>query len=168
MGDDGFMYVPKELLPIYRDEIIPLADISTPNQYEVELLTGKKVVSESDAWSALNWFHQQGVKIVVMSSSDIGGSNILITCLSVKKSENEIERYKLTIPKQGGHVRFTGVGDLFAALFLANTAKYPSDFGKALELTIASVQSVIGMTMDVLTEGKNAIFFGSYEGCIDP
>lgn len=50
MGDDGFMYVPKELLQIYRDEIIPLADISTPNQFEVELLTGKKISTEKDAW----------------------------------------------------------------------------------------------------------------------
>lgn len=154
MGDDGFMYVPKELLPIYRDEIIPLADLATPNQFEVELLTGKKVITEADAWEALNWFHEKGVKVVVMSSSDIGGSNVLITCLSVKKSENEFERYKLTIPKQGGLVRFTGVGDLFAALFLANTAKYPSDFGKALELTIASLQSVIVVTTNMLTEGK--------------
>nr|CAD7426611.1 unnamed protein product [Timema monikensis] len=36
MGDNGHMYVPQELLPIYRDTILPLADIITPNQYEVE------------------------------------------------------------------------------------------------------------------------------------
>ena len=29
-------YVPPELLPIYRDVIIPLADIVTPNQFEIE------------------------------------------------------------------------------------------------------------------------------------
>lgn len=38
MGDNGHMYVPEELLPIYRDTIVPLADIVTPNQYEVELV----------------------------------------------------------------------------------------------------------------------------------
>lgn len=36
MGDDGKMYVPEECLPIYRDLLIPLADIITPNQFEVE------------------------------------------------------------------------------------------------------------------------------------
>ena len=36
MGDNGHMYVPKELLDIYRDKLIPLADIITPNQFEVE------------------------------------------------------------------------------------------------------------------------------------
>ena len=29
-------YVPKELLPVYKNEIIPLADVITPNQFEAE------------------------------------------------------------------------------------------------------------------------------------
>lgn len=37
LGDNGKMYVPESLLPIYRELIIPLADIVTPNQYEVYL-----------------------------------------------------------------------------------------------------------------------------------
>ena len=36
MGDNGKMYVPAELLPLYREQIVPLADIITPNQYEAE------------------------------------------------------------------------------------------------------------------------------------
>ena len=36
MGDNGHLYVPKELLYIYRDKLIPLADIVTPNQFEAE------------------------------------------------------------------------------------------------------------------------------------
>jgi len=48
MGDNGQLYVPKELLPVYRDEIIPLADIITPNQFEVELLTEKIFFNNKD------------------------------------------------------------------------------------------------------------------------
>ena len=48
MGDkwegEGKMYVPEDLLPVYKDEVIPIADILTPNQFEVELLTGKCLV----------------------------------------------------------------------------------------------------------------------------
>ena len=29
-------YVPEELLPIYRDVIVPAADILVPNQFELE------------------------------------------------------------------------------------------------------------------------------------
>ena len=36
MGDDGKMYVPAELLDVYRDKIVPLADIISPNQFEAE------------------------------------------------------------------------------------------------------------------------------------
>ncbi|XP_067848514.1 pyridoxal (pyridoxine, vitamin B6) kinase a [Heptranchias perlo] len=40
MGDkrngDGYMYVPEDLLPVYKEKVVPLADIITPNQYEAE------------------------------------------------------------------------------------------------------------------------------------
>ncbi|OXB79559.1 UNVERIFIED_CONTAM: hypothetical protein H355_000375 [Colinus virginianus] len=40
MGDkwngEGSMYVPKDLLPVYRDKVVPVADIITPNQFEAE------------------------------------------------------------------------------------------------------------------------------------
>ena len=37
MGDmEPGMYVPETLLPIYREEIVPLADICLPNQFEVK------------------------------------------------------------------------------------------------------------------------------------
>ncbi len=31
-----FQYVPPELLPTYQKEVLPLADIITPNQFEAE------------------------------------------------------------------------------------------------------------------------------------
>lgn len=36
MGDNGKLYVPKELVEIYKNKIVPLADILTPNQFELE------------------------------------------------------------------------------------------------------------------------------------
>lgn len=35
MGDNGKLYVPEELVNIYKNEIVPLADIVTPNQFEL-------------------------------------------------------------------------------------------------------------------------------------
>ena len=32
----GFQYVPEELLPIYKEKLLPLADVLTPNQFEAE------------------------------------------------------------------------------------------------------------------------------------
>jgi len=46
MGDtwdgEGKMYVPEDLLPIYQNEVVPVADVLTPNQFEAELLTGSR------------------------------------------------------------------------------------------------------------------------------
>lgn len=145
------MYVPESLLPIYRDEIIPLADIATPNQFEVELLTGKKMLNEDDAWKGMEWFHERGVRMVALSSSEIGGSSVLLAYLSSKKADGTLERYKMTIPKQGA-VHLTGTGDLFASLLLAHTTQMPNDLGRAFELTIAAIQSVIEATLNTMSD----------------
>lgn len=86
MGDNGQMYVPKTLLPIYRDEIIPLADICTPNQYEMELLTGNvDIKTKEETLKSLNWFHDRGVTTVALSSTSLGTPDQLLAFLSHKK-----------------------------------------------------------------------------------
>lgn len=151
MGDAGKMYVPESLLPIFRDEIVPLCDICTPNQFEIELLTGMKIETEEDAWKGMMWFHEKGVKTVVLSSSDIGGSDVLVALLSSKKSDGQFEKYKIVIPMQGP-IFLTGTGDLFAALFLAHSTRLPDDLKTAFEQTIASIQSVIETTINSMDE----------------
>ncbi|XP_044526180.1 pyridoxal kinase [Gracilinanus agilis] len=53
MGDkwngEGSMYVPADLLPVYKEKVVPVADIITPNQFEAELLTGKKISTQEEA-----------------------------------------------------------------------------------------------------------------------
>lgn len=145
MGDNGQMYVPKDLLPIYRDDIIPLADIITPNQYEVELLTEKTISNEKDIWEAVQWFHNRGIDTVAISSSDLGKPGELRAFLSKKNGP----RFALNIPKQGTNISFTGTGDLFASLFLAHSYQIPTTLlPTALERTIATLQAVIKRTID--------------------
>ncbi|XP_035907865.1 pyridoxal kinase [Anopheles stephensi] len=153
MGDDGIMYVPKELLPIYRDEIVPLADIITPNQYEVELLTGKQIKTETDIWDAMQWFHDKGVRTVAISSSELGAKDTLLAYVSNRTATAGTERYRLSIPKQGNNViRFTGTGDLFASLFLAHSTLTIYDMGATLERAIATLQAVIAKTLSFIPE----------------
>lgn len=148
MGDDGHMYVPANLLPIYRDEIIPLSDICTPNQFEVELLTGQPITSEEGAWQAMQWFHERGVRTVALSSTDLGAATGQL-CAFVSHRPvggGEPQRLTINIPKQGGGVSFTGTGDLFASLFLAHST-LTADMKVAFERTVATLQAVIGNTV---------------------
>ena len=87
MGDNGEMYVPKELLPIYKKTIIPLADILTPNQFEAELLTGMEISSLEDAWKAIEILHSEGCNTVVLSSSVLGDHENMLA-LASKKNGN--------------------------------------------------------------------------------
>ncbi|GBG73017.1 hypothetical protein CBR_g12736 [Chara braunii] len=40
LGDEGQFYVPADLVPVYREKVVPLAQLLTPNQFEVEQLVG--------------------------------------------------------------------------------------------------------------------------------
>ncbi|MES1914077.1 MAG: hypothetical protein MHM6MM_006209, partial [Cercozoa sp. M6MM] len=60
MGDDGELYVPPELVDIYRERLVPLATVLTPNQTEAELLVGQSINSVDDAFRALRHLRSLG------------------------------------------------------------------------------------------------------------
>lgn len=49
LGDDQSYYVPPELSKEYRDKLIPLCEILTPNQFELGELSGMPVKTETEA-----------------------------------------------------------------------------------------------------------------------
>ncbi|KAL8610090.1 hypothetical protein ACOMHN_045487 [Nucella lapillus] len=144
MGDNGAFYVPAELMPVYRDKIVPLADILTPNQFELEKLAGMEVKSEEEAFAAIDSLHDTGVRTVVLSSSTLGTNGNLL-CLASSCLKGEKRRYRLKIPKLDAI--FVGTGDLFAACLLAWMCRDQGDLKLALEKTVATVQDVITRTL---------------------
>lgn len=62
LGDDGRLYVPAENVDIYREEVLPLATMITPNQFEAELLSGVTIVTEEDAVRACMALHSRCVE----------------------------------------------------------------------------------------------------------
>ncbi|XP_075233110.1 pyridoxal kinase [Lycorma delicatula] len=145
LGDNGKMYVPEELKDIYINKIIPLADIITPNQYEVELLTGSVVNSSSDAWKAIDKFHEKGCKTVVISSTSSlsGDSQLLAMASSIQGGQ----RQKLTINIPILNATFTGTGDLFSALFLAWMAKTNNNLKESLEKVLSTEHAILKRTL---------------------
>lgn len=144
MGDHGKMYVPEELLPLYKERIIPLADIVTPNQFEAELLTGLKIENEADAIKAMEWFHQHGVKTVVLSSTDLGNEDELIG-LASSTLTGSANRLRVGIPRLPAN--FTGTGDLFAALLLAWMHHSSNDLKTSVENTLDTMQAILQRTL---------------------
>lgn len=167
MGDFGpGWYVPKTLLPIYRNEILPLADVCVPNQvlvlhkflisismfnfgfqFEAELLTETKITNETEALEAMNILHDKGVKIVILSSTDFGKADEHQSiCLASKRCANgQVEQAKITYPTLPVH--FVGTGDLFTALTTAWLHHDSLSITSALEKTIATMQAVLKRTL---------------------
>ncbi|XP_074102309.1 pyridoxal kinase [Cotesia typhae] len=140
LGDDGKLYVPKELIEIYKKEIVPLADIITPNQFELELLTDKKIATISDVQNAMKYLYGQGPKTVVVSSIDINNE---LTAIAGDSKDGKM--IKLDIPKIP--LSYVGSGDLFAALFLAHST-LQNNLKEALEKTINTLHAVLLNTME--------------------
>ncbi|XP_072470927.1 pyridoxal kinase [Notamacropus eugenii] len=157
MGDkwngEGSMYVPADLLPVYKEKVVPVADIITPNQFEAELLTGKNISTQEEALEVMDILHSMGPETVVITSSDLpasSGNNYLIALGSQRKKKPDgtkvTERIKMEIQKVDAV--FVGTGDLFAAMLLAWTRKHPNNFKVACEKTVSAMHHVLQRTIE--------------------
>eukprot|EP00794_Sanderia_malayensis_P000026 gene26-616_t len=142
-------YVPETLLQVYKNEIIPFADLITPNQFEAELLSGVKINTENDAIEAMDRLHDLGTKTVVITSSEIGNDDQLIL-LASKRSDQLVERVRLPMPKLDS--RFTGTGDLFSSMLLAWMSRHPDSLKTACEKTVSATHLVLRRTMAAIKE----------------
>nr|KJB42813.1 hypothetical protein B456_007G179400 [Gossypium raimondii] len=129
MGDEGKLYVPEDLVSVYREKVVPVASMLTPNQFEAELLTKLRIGSETDGRKACNILHAAGPSKVVITSINIDGNLLLI----------------------GSHQKDKGTGDLMTALLLGWSNKYPDNLDKAAELAVSSLQALLQRTLNDYT-----------------
>jgi pyridoxine kinase len=153
LGDDGRFYVPPELVQVYKTTLIPMADVVTPNQFEVEQLTGIVVTSLAEARHACKALHAMGPSIVFItscifaedkekstleteegsvSSSGSTGSTIAIIG-SRRRLKEEEQQQSEGVDEDGDELwridcpllpgSFTGTGDMTAALLLGHLAQ---------------------------------------------
>ncbi|KAA3474627.1 pyridoxal kinase isoform X1 [Gossypium australe] len=148
MGDEGKLYVPEDLVSVYREKVVPVASMLTPNQFEAELLTKLRIGSETDGRKACNILHAAGPSKVVITSINIDG-NLLLIGSHQKDKEQAPEQFKIVIPRIPAY--FTGTGDLMTALLLGWSNKYPDNLDKAAELAVSSLQALLQRTLNDYT-----------------
>ncbi|XP_014642365.1 PREDICTED: pyridoxal kinase isoform X1 [Ceratotherium simum simum] len=156
MGDkrdgEGSMYVPEDLLPVYREKVVPVADIITPNQFEAELLSGRKIHSQEEALAVMDMLHSMGPDTVVITSSDLPsprGPDYLIALGSqrMRKPDGAVVMERIRMEMHKVDAVFVGTGDLFAAMLLAWTHKHPNDLKVACEKTVSAMHHVLQRTI---------------------
>ena len=146
LGDNGKLYVAEEFVQLYKDVLVPLCDILTPNQTEAEFLTGLKIVSDADAAAACDALHDMGVAKVLITSmvcADTPADHLVVFGSHRREDGGATSRFRMTFPQLP--VFFSGTGDLTAALLMCWDHK-ENDFALATEKAIASVQAVVTRT----------------------
>ncbi|KAM7225072.1 hypothetical protein CapIbe_023049 [Capra ibex] len=60
---------PEDRLLVYRENVMLVADIITPNQFEAELLTRRKIHSQDEVLEVMDKLYSMGPNTVVITSS---------------------------------------------------------------------------------------------------
>lgn len=110
MGDDpDGLYVSEEVAAAIRDSLVPLADILTPNRFELAWLTGEEVATADDADAAADAI---GAELVAVTSVPAGEDHIANVMSGIEDALAFATRHRGAVPH--------GTGDLFAALLLGH------------------------------------------------
>ena len=138
IGDvDTGSYVTEGIAEFFRDRALALADIVTPNQFELEFLTGTPVTSLADAAAAARTLGAWGPQIVLVTS--LAADPDRVTMLA-SGPEGAWAVHTPRLP-----VTLNGCGDVTAALFLAHLLR-GENLPDALALTASSIFAVIDAT----------------------
>lgn len=115
LGDDGRFYVPQELTEFFKTQLLPLATVVTPNQFEAEVLSGIDITSFDTAREACNVLHSLGPKVCILKGlqlKDNSADDLSIVSSILIDGKQQILR--LNIDRVEG--KFSGCGDLFSAI----------------------------------------------------
>ena len=138
-------FVSDEIPPLLRDRVVPVADIITPNQFELGYLTDSEVGTLDETLAA------------VKKAQEIGPKTVLVT--SVKRPETADDQIEM-LAVDGDRAflvstpllpfKRNGSGDVTAALFTGHYTE-TSDVKESLRRTASSVYDLLENTYEAET-----------------
>lgn len=141
IGDvDRGIYVREGIPEFFRDHALPAAEIATPNQFELEWLTGGAIATLADAKRAIAALRARGPR------------RVLLTSLRIE--DTPADAIEMLAGEAGGFwrvrmpllpVSVNGAGDAIAALFLFHTLA-GRDVAEALAASASSIHGVLAAT----------------------
>lgn len=138
IGDvDTGSYVTPGIAEFFRDRALALADIVTPNLFELEYLTGARIATPAEAADAAAMLRARGPDIVLLTSLALEPGHVTMLAQGPDGAWSVETPY---IP-----VVLNGCGDVTAALFLAHLLRGES-LSEALAKTAAAIFAVIETT----------------------
>ena len=141
-GGGGGLYVDAALPGFFRDRALALADIVTPNVFELEVLSGATVATLDGAVAAARGLTERGPSVVLVTGLRHDATRAgEIEVLAVTGAD----AWRLCTPLLPCDPRPNGAGDLLAALFLGHYLR-ARDAGHALEAAAAATFAVLDAT----------------------
>ncbi|HEY5848327.1 MAG TPA: pyridoxal kinase PdxY [Microlunatus sp.] len=143
MGDVGRGFFVRPGIPeLMRDTVVPAAQIITPNQFELEYLTGRSTSTLAEVLEAADAARAMGPQTVLVTSvvhDTAAGGTIDMIAVTADGA------WSVTTPLLPR--TFTGAGDLTAATFLANLLSTGS-VAISVGVTAAVVYGVLKATVE--------------------
>lgn len=146
--------------PLLRDKVVPVADIITPNQFELEYFTG---VPAHDTTSTLE---------AIAAAQEMGPDTVLVT--SVRRPETPADAIEMIAANEQGawlvrtpfiDFKRNGSGDVTAALFTGHYIR-ERDAADALARTASSVFDLIETTFTA--DSRELLIIESQEAIAHP
>ncbi|OWO38151.1 pyridoxamine kinase [Corynebacterium diphtheriae bv. gravis] len=146
--------------PLLRDKVVPVADIITPNQFELEYLTG---VPAHDTTSTLE---------AIAAAQEMGPDTVLVT--SVRRPETPADAIEMIAANEQGawlvrtpfiDFKRNGSGDVTAALFTGHYIR-ERNAADALARTASSVFDLIETTFTA--DSRELLIIESQEAIAHP
>jgi pyridoxine kinase len=161
IGDTGRGIFVRQGIPEFiKERMVPIADIVTPNQFELEYLAGRKTPTLDDLVAALDAVHACGPGVVLVTSMRIDDTPN--ECIDLVVSDG-IDRWRLRMPELP--IAVGGAGDVTAALFFAHHLRT----GSAAEAMSLAASSVFGLLNRTVEAGANEMLLvEAQEEIVDP
>jgi pyridoxine kinase len=135
LGDESGLTVPQAVAESIRDRLMPLADLATPNRFELEWLSGAALPNMNAVMSAALHAGPSSMLVTSAPVPNPGSTgNFLLTPSEAMLAEHRVIEQA---PK--------GLGDLTAAVFLARLMSGHTH-AKALQAATAAVFEILART----------------------
>jgi pyridoxine kinase len=146
IGDVGRgVFVREGVAEFMVGKAVPAADIITPNQFELEYLTGRACKSLRDARDAMQAVHDLGPRVIMVTSLNV--SETPQDAIDLLASDANT-CFRLRTPKLP--LAINGAGDAIAALFFAHYLR-SGRAGEALSNAASALFGVLAKTAETGT-----------------
>jgi pyridoxine kinase len=149
IGDVGRgVFVRPGIPEFMRDQAVRAADIVTPNQFELDLLSGQTSATHRDALGAIGAVHALGPQTILVTSLHTDETPADAIDLVASDAAG---RFRVRTPKLP--ISINGAGDAIAALFFAHYLRT----GSAADALSRAASSVFGLLRRTADAGSREI-----------